>query len=358
MGITLFQDFKDIETETIRISDKLESKNIKFNDSSDYLAVYNDSNKKIFWVDENGANIKELEKVTELNDVKGFPILKDGLLVSKDSQLEFAKDLEITNLNVDSGSINSIETKKITADVANTITINSNSVLCKVANADKLISNEAKITNLNTDELTAKSIKADDLKCEKLECDEFKPTDIESDNILSKHINSEEINTGSLQAKDAGIANLEAQNILTHRADIIETANIKVLNNEEAIINDLKVSNAHIDNLKYNKIIKIIKLYGSLESPLHLNNLDNKILDVNNELGSLKIFNKIDNKCPQNRFELINLPEGDYTINTVSHNQFINVRYNLCKVNEKTYLFAEFNRSPDNLIVQIILERI
>jgi len=358
MGITLFQDFKDIETETIKINNKLESKNIKFNDGDDYLAVYNNSNKKIFWIDEDGANIKELEKSLDLNDIKGFPILKDGLLICNDNKLDFSKDLNLNNLKADTTNSNSIETRKITADVANVTTSNSNSILCKVANADKIIANEAKITNLNSDEINSKLIKADDLICKKLECDEFKPTDIESDNILSKHINSEEINVNSLQSKDAGIANLETQNILTHRADIIEVANIKVLNNEEGNVDNMNINNATINNLKYNKMIKNVKSYGSLESPLHLNNLDNKILDINNELGSLKIFNKIDNKCPQNRFELINLPEGDYQVNTICHNQFINVRYNLCKINNKIYLFTEFNRLPENLIVEIILEKL
>ena len=358
MGLTLFQNFKDIETETIKITNNLESKNVKINNDNNYLEVLNNQGKKVFWIDEDGANIKQLETITELNDIVGFPSIRDGLLIGKDNQLEFTKDLEITNLKVDSGLINSIESKKITADVANTITINSNSVLCKVANADKLISNEAKITNLNTDELTAKSIKVDDLKCGNLDCDNFKPTDIETDNLLSKHINTEELNAGSLQAKEAGIANLETQNILTQRMDIIETANIKVLNNEDAIINELKVSNAHIDNLKYNKMIKNIKSYGSVEEPLVLNVVDTKYLDVNNETGSLKIFNKIVDKTPQNKIELTNLPEGDYIVNTICHNQFINIRYNLCKVDGKTYLFARFNENPNNLIVEIILERV
>jgi len=133
MGLTLFQNFKDIETETIKITNNLESKNVKINNDNNYLEVLNNEGKKVFWVDDDGANIKQLETITELNDVVGFPSIKDGLLIGKDNQLEFTKDLEITNLKVDSGLINSIESKKITADVANTITINSNSVLCKVA---------------------------------------------------------------------------------------------------------------------------------------------------------------------------------------------------------------------------------
>ena len=343
MGITLFQDFKQIETESIKITNNLE--------------VFKNG-KKVFWIDENGANIKELERTTELNDVVGFPSITDGLLVGKDNKLEFTKDLEITNLKADAVSINAIETKKITADVANAVTSNSNSVLCKVANADKLISNEAKITNLDTNKLNTKSLTTDDLKCENLDCDNFKPTDIETDNLLSKHINTEELNAGSLQAREAGIANLEAQNILTQHMDIIETANIKVLNNEEAVINELKVSNAHIDNLKYNKIVKNIKSFGSVEEPLNLNVVDTKYLHINNEQGSLKIYNKIVDKTIQNKIELINLPEGDYIVNTICHNQFINVRYNLCQVDGKTYLFTKFGENPSNLIVEIIIEKV
>jgi len=358
MSLTPYGNFIDLECDGITIKKKINLNNVKINDNDDYLAVYNKSNKKIFWINEDGANIKELEKSLDLNDILGFPELKDGLLVCNDDNLSFSKDLNLSNLKVYNSILNFIESKKINADVVDSTTLNTNSILSKVLNTDNILTKEAKINNLNNEKINSKLINVDDLKAVKLECDEFKPTDIETDNILSKHINSEEINVNSIQAKEAGISNLESQNILTQRIDILEIANIKLLNNEDSNIDNLNVNNATINNLKYNKMIKNIKLFGSLEEPLILNNIENKILDINNELGSLKIFNRIHNKSPQNRFKLINLPNGDYIVNTICHNQFINVRYNLCKVNNETYLFTEFNRPTENLIVEIILERI
>lgn len=358
MSLTPYGNFIDLECDGITIKKKINLNNVKINDNDDYLAVYNKSNKKIFWINEDGANIKELEKSLDLNDILGFPVLKDGLLVCNDNNLHFSKDLNLNNLKVDSANINFIKSKKIDSDVVDSTTINTNSILSKVVNTDNIITKEAKINDLNNEKINSKLINVDDLKAVKLECDEFKPTDIETDNILSKHINSEEINVNSIQAKDAGVVNLETQNILSHRADILETANIKVLNNEDSNIDNLNVNNANINNLKYNKMIKNIKSFGSLEEPLTLNNVENKILDINNENGSLKIFNRIPNKSPQNRFKLINLPDGDYIVNSVCHNQFINVRYNLCRVNNDIYLFTEFNKPTQELIVEIILERI
>ena len=145
---------------------------------------------------------------------------------------------------------------------------------------------------------------------------------------------------------------------MAHNLDIIETANIKVLNNEEAHVADLNVCNAEIKILKVDKLIKPLTELGSREEPLNLNMIDNPFLDCNNDENNIKIWNKIVNKTTENKFELINLPDGDYKVYTKSHNQFINVDYNICEVDSKKYLFSKFKEFPINLVVEIILERI
>ena len=136
---------------------------------------------------------------------------------------------------------------------------------------------------------------------------------------------------------------LECKNISSHNLDIIETANIKLLNVEESIISDVNICNAEIKILKVDKIIKPFGTFGSLEEPLNLNMIDNKFLDCNNEQNNIVIYNKIVDKSPQNKFELINIPDADYNVIVKCHNQFINVQYNICEVDGKKWLFTKFN---------------
>jgi len=446
------------------------------------LAVYDSSGRKVFWVGDNGANIKELHKSIELDDIIDFPEFRDGLLTCKLNKLKWSKDLSLNDITANDITLDSLNSKKVKSDYIETITFKGESVVSKslltdIATAtdgkitnltnDKLTSKsitaddvkagklecdefkpkevetdnllskqinteefnsvslqsinagivnleaqnvltqkmdiietanditldllnskkvksdyietitfksesvvlkslltdiatatDGKITNLTNDKLTSKLIKADDVKAGKLECDEFRPKEVETDNLLSKQINTEEFNSVSLQSINAGIVNLEAQNVLTQKMDIIESANVKLLNNEEGHIQKLNVGSINIDNLKYNKIVNYVKEFGSLEEPLELNNINIKQLDCNNELGSLKIFNKIHNKIPNNRFELINIPDTDYSITTILHNQFMNANYNFSKINGRTYLMCDFNKEPENLIVELILNKL
>jgi len=140
--------------------------------------------------------------------------------------------------------------------------------------------------------------------------------------------------------------------------NILETGNIKVLNNEVAQIGELDVCNAKIEILKVNKIIKSVTEYGSLEQPKILNMVDNGLLDCNNDENNIKIYNKINDKTPENKFELIGLPDGDYKVITKCHNQFVNINYNICVVGDKKYLYCKFKELPNNLMVEILLERI
>ena len=162
------------------------------------------------------------------------------------------------------------------------------------------------IEKLSSQEITSEHINSDTLKV-KL----FNPEEVKTKSILS-----EEGNIKSFQAEQAGISKLECSSIMSHNLDIIETANIKVLNNEEAHIADLNVCNAEIQILKVNKIIKSVTEHGSSLEPLKLNMIDNSSLDCNNDENDIKIYNKIVDKTPQNKFELINLPEGDYRVIT------------------------------------------
>ena len=322
------------------------------------LAVYDSSGRKVFWVGDNGANIKELHKSIELDDIIDFPEFRDGLLTCKLNKLQWSKDVSLNDITANDITLDSLNSKKVKSDYIETITFKGESVVSKSVLTDIATATDGKITNLTNDKLTSKSITADDVKAGKLECDEFRPTEVETDNLLSKQINTEEFNSVSLQSINAGIVNLEAQNVLTKTMEIIETANVKLLNNEEGHIQNLNVGNISIDNLKYNKIVNYVKEFGSLEEPLQLNNIDTKQLDCNNELGSIRIFNKIHNNIPNNRFELTNIPDTDYSITTIFHNQFINANYNFCKINGRTYLICDFNKQPENLIVELILSKL
>ena len=86
--------------------------------------------------------------------------------------------------------------------------------------------------------------------------------------------------------------------------------------------------------------------------------IENPILDCNNSSGIIHITNSIVNKTPQNKIQLINIPDQDYSITTICHNQFIGVNYNICKIGGAIYLYTKFNELPKDLIVEIILKPI
>ena len=58
---------------------------------------------------------------------------------------------------------------------------------------------------------------------------------------------------------------------MVQNIDIIETGNIKVLNNEEAYVADAHIAEAEIKILKVDKIYKPCAEFGSLKKPLELN---------------------------------------------------------------------------------------
>jgi len=358
MGHSLYEKINKLDTDNINIFNTLKSKNVKINDEKNHLVVNDNSGNKIFWINEEGCSIKALDKSIELTDVLGFPKLQDGLLCVNDNELNFKKDINLDKLSVIDSSIKNLEVKNLNIKDLKLPILSSDSILNKILNSDNINAIDAKITNLKSDNLESKDILTDHINTKTFNVEIFNSKEINTDNIISNTLNINKGKFEELEADDAGIVKLECKNISSHNLDIIETANIKLLNVEEAIIADLNVCNADIKILKVDKIIKSFGTFGSLEEPLNLNMIDNKFLDCNNEQNNIVIYNKIVDKTPQNKFELINIPDADYNVIVKCHNQFINVQYNICEVDGKKWLFTKFKDLPLNLIVEIILERL
>tara|TARA_R110002049_G_C9114539_1_gene557978 strand:- start:603 stop:1676 length:1074 start_codon:yes stop_codon:yes gene_type:complete len=357
MGVT-FERFNTIETNKITINNLLETKNVKLNDGDNHLVITNNEGQKLFWVDNSGANITCLDKAVFLEDVVGFPKLEEGLLSCDNNKLSFKKDLILNKLNVIDSHIENLLVDKLTLKNLSLPTLSSNSILNKILNSDSINSVDAKIININNDNLISKNITADDIKCKTINVELFTPNEINTDNLISNTLIVNKGKFNELEADEAGIVKLECKNIMSHNLDIIEIANIKLINSEESYINDLKACNADIKILNVNKIIKPLSTFGSLTEPLKLNMIDTTELDCNNEQNNILIYNEIVNDTLQNKFKLINLANNNYNIITKCHNQFINVNYNLCQINNEQFLFCKFIEKPKNLILEIILEPI
>jgi hypothetical protein len=358
MTHSLYQKINNLDTDNITIINTLKSKNVKINDQKNHLVVNDNNGNKIFWINEEGCSIKALDKSIELHDVLGFPKLQNGLLISNDNELSFKKDINLDKLNVIDGSIKNLEVRNLNIKDLKLPILSSDSILNKILNSDNINAIDAKIINLKNDKLETKDILTDHINTKTFNVEVFNSKEINTDNLISNTLNINKGKFQELEADDVGIVKLECKNILSHNLDIIETANIKLLNVEESIIADLNVCNADIKILKVDKIIKSFTTFGTLEEPLNLNMINNKFLDCNNEQNNIVIYNKIVDKSPQNKFELINIPEADYNVIVKCHNQFINVQYNICEVDGKKWLFTKFNDLPLNLIVEIILERL
>tara|TARA_R110002050_G_C8896723_1_gene509811 strand:+ start:471 stop:1532 length:1062 start_codon:yes stop_codon:yes gene_type:complete len=353
MPTILYQDFNILEANEITIEKSLKLKNVKINDGDNHLEIQDNNGKKIFWVNNEGCSIKAVDKSIELEDVIGFPSICDGILSVSNDELSFSRDLNLDKLDVINSSIENLKVDNLKLNSLTLQSLSADHLLNKILNSDKINSDEANIKNITNEKLSSQEITSEHINSDTLKVKLFNPEEVKTKSILS-----EEGNIKSFQAEQAGISKLECSSIMSHNLDIIETANIKVLNNEEAHIADLNVCNAEIQILKVNKIIKSVTEHGSSLEPLKLNMIDNSSLDCNNDENDIKIYNKIVDKTPQNKFELINLPEGDYRVITKSHNQFINVNYNMCMVDGKKWLFTKFEGIPLNLVVEIILEKL
>jgi hypothetical protein len=357
MPIT-YEDINKLDCNHLEIKDKLISKNVRINDTSDnHFAVYDSFGKRVFWVNDDGVSIRipSNENVVELDDIFGFPSLKEGLLGVADEDFDFytevnLKKVDASYVKVEHLEVGDLAIRQITLPVLNAISIQNN-----ILTTDKITSNEATIQLITNDKLVTHDISSHTINTYKLSAEIFELKNINVSNITTAKLECEEATIKSFQADHAGIAKLECSNILSHNLDIIETANIKLLNCQDGNVESLNCADASFVCLYADKIKLPTAFFGSLEEPLKLNMVDNCILDINNEQGTLYIFNSIVDKTPQNRFQLINLPDGDYQVSTIAHNQFINVSYNLCKINDKTYLFTRFNENTRDLILEIIL---
>jgi hypothetical protein len=354
-----YQDFNQLECNDLVINNKIKNKNVKINDGNNYLEIQDNQGKKLFWVNDTGCNIKSIDKAVELEHILDFPTLKDGVLYYNWETLEFQKDISLNNLSVINSSVENLQVDNL--EIKNLKL--PDALLDKILNINNI--NIKSLTNeiLNTNELSSVNINSDVLKTKVIGSEEIETNTISSkmlltDVVKSKNILVEEGKINSFEAEEAGIAQLECSSIMAHNMNILETANIKVLNNEVGNIGELQVNNCDIQILKVNKIIKSVTERGSIEKPLILNMVDNGLLDCNNDENNIKIYNKINDKTPENKFELLNLPDGDYKVITKCHNQFINIIYNICIVDNKKYLYAKFKELPNKLVFEILLERI
>lgn len=357
MGIG-YQEVNKIDCHNLEIINKLVSKNVTINDQDNHLVVYDNSGKKIFWINDDGCSIKAQDKVIELDDVIGFPKLQDGMLIAGDGKLNFVTDislgkLQAKNIDVDNLAVKKIEIKNITL-----ASIDADSIINKILTTDKITTTEADIQLLNNDKLISNDISSNYIKTYKLDVEVFEPIDISAGSIKTNKIEAEEGLIAELQSAHAGIVILETKQLLAQELKIADVANIKLLNCEEANIEYLNIADASFITLFANKIIQPKAFFGSLKEPMRLNMIENPILDCNNEQGIISITNEIRDKTPQNKIQLINIPDNDYAVTTISHNQFINVNYNICKMNGATYLYTKFNEVVKDLIVEIILKPI
>jgi len=353
-----FQDFQKLEVDDLHLVKKLISKNVLINDGNNYLTIKNNENKNIFWVDNSGANIVALDKAVLIEDVVGFPKLEKGILQVTDNNLIFSNNLNIENLDVLNANIDNLKLNNLDLDNLNLQVLSSDSILNKILNSDNINSNDAKITNLINNNLITKNIETEHINTKTLNVEVFSPNEINTDNLISNTLNINKGEINELKIVDAGIDNLECKKIMVHNIDIIETANIKLLNNEEAYIDNLIGCNAEIKILKVHNIIKPLSIFGSLNEPLNLNMAINPSIDLNNEATNIKIFNKIVANSPQNKFELVNLANNEYNVITKVHNAFNNINYNICVVNGKKWLFTKINDLKNDIIVEIVLDKI
>ena len=158
MGLT-FQEINKLNCNHLEINDKLVSKNVRFNDASDnHLAVYDNTGKKVFWVNDDGCSIKVQDSVTELYDIIGFPKLEEGLLCVSGEELDFLKDISLTSLEAEKINVDNLVVKHLDIKNITLPSLSAGSIINNLLTTDKITTADADITLLTNDKLVSNDI--------------------------------------------------------------------------------------------------------------------------------------------------------------------------------------------------------
>lgn len=249
-----------------------------------YLNVKDTAGNDVFWVDDNGANIKALETQTDfvsLTDTAN--IMGDEssvLIVNEGKKIDFTK-----HINIDSVTSKVTKCDKLLSKSCNVDSLVTKSALGETSTWDKL----------HSDDITCRTIGAGELVVKKLKCDSFKTTvlDVEnskSEKVITNSCEAETFNCSkSVTASSASIQNLISSTIET-KSITADKVNSYLISTEKGLIKDIETVNANITTLQSLSAnikelsVESVKLqkqvYGSTTQPLNLGFTQQKILEL------------------------------------------------------------------------------
>jgi hypothetical protein len=303
-------------------TEHLENKKVIIDNTETPLKIKNNKGDIVFWVDENGASVKQIETKYNFTDLLDTPsVIEDGIMLVENEKILFKNDLKANSLKVKNLQSDEITTKKLNLD-----NINNNNIVTKSLLADKITCDDLSVISL-----LLKNLILDDIEAKKINSNDIKSDNLSSKKIHANNIIADDLNTNSLKCE------LSNHNKLSSKLVNSEKSVVKEFDCDKAKIDNLDVNNLNIDELKLKKIIvddidilnNKLHEYGSLNEPLllaltQINKL--KLEDGNNH----KIYIKIIEKIVTQSFNIENLPKntklswelhGDNIVNTsLNHN--------------------------------------
>jgi len=326
-------------------TDSLENNKVSLDNSDTPLKVKNNKGEVVFWVDNDGASIKQLETKTKFVELLDTPdTLNDGILTVDNNNFKFTKDLNANSLNA-----KNINCEQITTSLFKTENINLVSLVAKSVLGNKITCDDINTASLLATKIHNENLESNNIKCKKLFVDDLSLKDIHFSELHGEksYLNNASINNASIDkfnSNNSNIKNLEVSNATVNSLKVNDI-NLDEINLKKATIDKLLVNDLQLLNDK-------LHVYGSLDNPLLLASTKQKSLKLNNG-KSHKIYIKLIENIIVQTFSIENLPEhpklsnelyGENVVNTMlchtNNNNLINIHLaNRCKPNNILVLY-------------------
>ena len=153
----------NLECESLKTS-QVNCDKVKISNSSRALEVFNDDGKVVFFVDNLGASVNNINSSTQFTELSDTPYSlgnENSILGVKDGKIEFLDVLKFWKVEADE-----VTAKKIITDTMKTEGMVSKSIVNETLTSDKI-----KCTTFDTGAITADTIVCDNMKLTKFDID-------------------------------------------------------------------------------------------------------------------------------------------------------------------------------------------
>ena len=305
----------NLECESLKTSQVICDK-VKISNSSRALEVFNDDGKVVFFVDNLGASVNNINSSTQFTELSDTPYVlgnENSILGVKDGKIEFLDDLIFRK----------VESDEVTSKKINTGTMKTDGIVSKSIVNETLTSDKIKCTTLDTNVMTADTIVCDNMKLTKFDIDSLSGKELVFDTAIVSQLKSESVTSKMLASTHVVTENLETEkgnfgdittNVLTSKQVIADNLKSKLVIIDELLFDSIMGDRVETKEIICDKLNIVKSEYGSETEPLNLAITQVKFVEVSGE--NIKIVTKCPSGVLNQAIQINGLDHGkDYAVN-------------------------------------------